>query len=522
MRSSFMGLETSKRGLFTQQSALYTTGHNISNANTLGYSRQRVNMEATAGHPGVGLNAGTMPGFLGTGVQAGSIQRIRDSFVDHQFRQESTKLGYWDTTSKAITQMEDVLNEPSDYGLQKSLSEFWQSLQVLSANPENSGAREVTVQRGVAVADSFNYIDTSLRDIQTNTGQEIGITTKDVNAILRQISELNDQITKVEPNGYLPNDLYDARDMLLDQLSAIVPIETDYVPSGGRAIKGIAEGSVTVSIKTAGASIEVVKGYDFAEMSVNNGTSDAVTEFTFTGSGAVAGDTLNVNQMVNTGSMKSLVDSYGYVDAGGTVKGLFPEMLEKLNEMANKFAEEFNKVHMGDPNDPTTGPTDLNGDKGKAFFVNKDVATDPITAANIYVNKDIIADPGQVAASDSNPAASTDPKNPQEGNGKNALNLSNVQFSKVFPGGATVQSYFQSVIGKLGVDGQQADRLAHNTATLLGAVEHRRASISSVSLDEEMTDMIRFQQSYNASARMITVVDETLDKIINGMGVVGR
>ncbi len=90
--STFMGLETSKRGLFTQQSALYTTGHNISNANTLGYSRQRVNMEATAGFPGVGLNAGTMPGFLGTGVEAGSIQRIRDCFVDQQLDRNPTNL----------------------------------------------------------------------------------------------------------------------------------------------------------------------------------------------------------------------------------------------------------------------------------------------------------------------------------------------------------------------------------------------------------------------------------------------
>src|SRR5690625_3880548 len=131
MRSTFMGLETNKRGLYTQQSALYTTGHNISNANTEGYSRQRVNMQATAGHPGVGLNSGTIPGYLGTGVEAGSIQRIRDSFVDHQFRQESNKLGYWESRSQAISQMEDVLNEPSHYGLQKSLSLFWQSLQDL-------------------------------------------------------------------------------------------------------------------------------------------------------------------------------------------------------------------------------------------------------------------------------------------------------------------------------------------------------------------------------------------------------
>ena len=223
--STFMGLETNKRGLFTQQSALYTTGHNISNANTLGYSRQRVNMQATAGFPGTGLNAGTMPGFLGTGVEAGSIQRIRDSFVDQQFRQESNKLGYWESRSQAISQMEDVLNEPSAFGLSKSLSEFWQSLQDLTVNPENGGARAVVVQRGIAVADSFNYMHKSLTEIQTNLGTEIGVATGDVNSILKQISELNNQIQQVEPNGYMPNDLYDARDTLLDELSTFFPIE---------------------------------------------------------------------------------------------------------------------------------------------------------------------------------------------------------------------------------------------------------------------------------------------------------
>ena len=522
MGSSFMGLETSKRGLFTQQSALYTTGHNISNANTLGYSRQRVNMEATAGFPGVGLNSGTMPGFLGTGVQAGSIQRIRDSFVDHQYRQESTKLGYWDTTSKAITQMEDVLNEPSAYGLQKSLSEFWSSLQVLSTNPENSGARDVAVQRGVAVADSFNYISKSISEIQTNLGTEIGITTKSVNSILQQIAELNEQITKVEPNGYLPNDLYDARDMLLDQLSAIVPIETDYIKSGGRAL-AIAEGAVIVKVKLKDETIEVVNGNSFSKMSVSPADGEGkstgpVEKFSF------GGKEFDIDKMVGSGTMRSLVDSYGYKvgTAATDVKGLYPDMIKQLDKMAQEFAKEFNRIHKGG--------TDLNGENGVVFFVNKNTILDPdnadpdhiaddITAGNIYVNQELISNSGKLAASDSDVSTG----NGQEGNGKNAMKLSNMQFNKIGGlGDATVQSYFQGVIGKLGVDGEQATRLAYNTATLLGAVEHRRASISSVSLDEEMTDMIRFQQAYNASARMITVVDETLDKIINGMGVVGR
>ena len=113
----------------------------------------------------------------------------------------------------------------------------------------------------------------------------------------------------------------------------------------------------------------------------------------------------------------------------------------------------------------------------------------------------------------------------EEGNGENAVILANLQFDSIPIGtttNTTLQKFYQSVIGKMGVDGQQANKLASNSATMALTVENRRASISSVSLDEEMTDMIKFQQAYNASARMITVVDETLDRIINGMGRVGQ
>jgi len=507
--STFMGLETSKRGLFTQQSALYTTGHNISNANTLGYSRQRVNMQATAGFPGTGLSAGTMPGFLGTGVQAGSIQRIRDGFVDQQYRQESNKLGYWDSQTKAISQMEDVLNEPSAYGLQKSLSEFWQSLQDLAVNPENGGARAVVVQRGQAVADSFNYMHKSLTEIQTNLGKEIDVSAGQVNSILKQISELNDQIQKVEPNGYLPNDLYDARDSLLDELAGYFPIETENKPSGGRAL-AVAEGSVTVSMKLNGKTVVLVEGSKAATIETNPKSlvGDNKSNLPIIGMNinpVDGGESIPLGQaeFLNSGKLKSLMNSYGTDDG----KGKYPEMIAELNKMAAAFGNQMNMAH--------AGGTDIHGNQGGNFFDTKGDA-DNFTADNIFVSDALLKDSNLLAASDSEIGEK------EEGNGKNAKNLANVQFegSEILEG-ATLQTYFQGVIGRLGVDGQQAERMTFNSATLLGAVEHRRASISSVSLDEEMTDMIRFQQAYNASARMITVVDETLDKIINGMGRVG-
>ncbi|WP_255550281.1 flagellar hook-associated protein FlgK [Sporosarcina sp. E16_3] len=504
--STFMGLETSKRGLFTQQSALYTTGHNISNANTLGYSRQRVNMEATGGFPGTGLTAGTMPGFLGTGVQAGSIQRIRDGFVDQQYRQESNSLGYWESRSSAISQMEDVMNEPSAYGLQKTLSEFWQSLQDLAVNPENGGARAVVVERGVAVADSFNYMHKSLTEIQTNLGKEISVTTSQVNSILKQLSALNGQIRQIEPNGYTPNDLYDARDILLDELAVVFPIETSYEESGGRALAS-AEGSVTVSMRMKdGSKVTLVEGNTSATLSTDPSSlpttttneNIAIKGFKIAAPGQTA--EYLFSEFSDTGKMKSLMNSYGTTDG----KGLYPEMLAELTKMAAAFGDQMNKVH--------SEGTDINGVKGGNFFDAK--GGGPFTAGNIQVSDSLVKDPNLLAASDSIKA--------EVGNGKNAKKLADVQLTGL-PGlgNSTIRDYFQGVIGQLGVNGQHANRLTSNSMNLLGAVEHRRASISSVSLDEEMTDMIRYQQAYNASARMITVVDETLDKIINGMGRAG-
>ncbi|MYL59130.1 flagellar hook-associated protein FlgK, partial [Virgibacillus halodenitrificans] len=136
--STFHGLEMAKQALFAQQSALYTTGHNISNANTKGYTRQRVNFETMNPYPAAARNRPELPGQMGTGVQTGSIQRVRDSYLDVQFRAENSKSGYWSTMSDALTRLEGVMNEPSDSGLSKTMGQFWQSIQDLSSNPENS------------------------------------------------------------------------------------------------------------------------------------------------------------------------------------------------------------------------------------------------------------------------------------------------------------------------------------------------------------------------------------------------
>ncbi len=529
MRSTFMGLEANKRGLFTQQSALYTTGHNVSNANTPGYSRQRVNMQPTAGYPGIGLNTPQMPGFIGTGVEAGSVQRIRDQFIDKQYRGEVTKLGYWQTQSEAITQMEDVLNEPSEFGLQRTLSLFWQSLQDLSRDPENGGSRAVAIDRGVAVAESLNYMDASLKDIQRNLHNEINVSTKEINSILDQIAELNKQITEIEPNGYMPNDLYDARDVLIDELSVYMPVEVSYEKSGGKAL-AIAEGTATVSMKLPdGTKVELVKGVERVNVNANFTKKDdtlapfeslQVTKMKKIVDGPITdystGQKFEMNELPKIGKLSGIVNSYGYVE-GGETKGLYPEHLANLDKLARSFAKAFNEQHAeGVPKNKKQS------DENKNFFVmkegdaNAEIDYSQLTAANITVNANIKNDTSLLrAASDNN-------NDGEEGNGANAKALSDVQH-EMLEGldGSSVQMFFEGMIGDLGVKGQQAIRNEENTLTMVESASFRRSSVISVSLDEEMTEMIRFQQAYNASARMITAVDETLDKIINGMGRVG-
>lgn len=522
MRSTFMGLEASKRGLFTQQTALYTTGHNISNANTLGYSRQRVNMQATQGFPQAGLNQPNYPGHLGTGVEAGSIQRIRDEFTDRQFRQETNKLGYWESRSNAISQMEDIMNEPSQFGLNAALEQFWKGLQDVSTNPENAASRKVAMQRADHLAESFRYMDKQLKTIQGNLGNEINVATDRINSLLKQIAAINKQVQEVEPNGHVPNDLYDARDVLIDELNNYIPVSIKRVPSGGNA-SAVAEGSLTVVFKPYGTDkeIELVNGRDFATIEVNGTVADPSGSKQIDGndlsnvfssiqvSGLGTTESISYDQLEpGKGKLLSLVDSYGYaeMDTNGNIigtKGYYTETLADLNKLAAKFAEAFNKMHQQG--------YDLSGVQNKDDFFTGENGV--ITAGNIKVNDVFMKDPSKLAASD---AAN------EEGNGKFALELANLQSkSQADLDGATFNSFYQGMIGKLGTDGEEAYRLNMTSEKLLITLSGNRDSVSSVSLDEEMTNMITFQQAYNANARMITVVDETLDKIINGMGRVG-
>ena len=519
MTSTFFGLEIAKRGMFTQQSALSTTAHNVANANTPGYTRQRVNFVQTEPYPPVSKNSPTIPGQLGTGVEAGTVERVREGFLDIQYRSENNKMGYWENRANALEKMEEIMNEPSDTGLSITMDRFWQSLQDLALDPTNAGARSVVRERGVAVAETFNYLATSLKSIQGDLKNELDVSVKQINSLAAQINNINKQISEIEPNGYLPNDLYDERDRLIDQLSSLANVKVSNTKSGGNALD-IAEGSVTIEIvddngKSLGTLVDG-KQKRANEISVGYNDQNGLVE-----SVAIGLKEVEVLDFNSTGKISSLIDSYGYTyESNSTVfeKGLYPDMLGKLDTMAFEFAKQFNQTHsegwsIEDYNSGTHSPVDF-------FDFGGTQLTDSRGAASLLsVSQDIINSTDHIAAAypDSTGAVTI-------GNSANAIRLAEVKNSTFRIGGETTnfQNYYEGIIGEMAVNSQEATRLTTNSQTLRDSVDGRRQSTSAVSLDEEMTNMIQFQHAYNAAARMITMQDEILDRIINGMGISGR
>lgn len=511
--STFHGLEMAKQALSAQQSALYTTGHNIANANTDGYSRQRVNFETTSPFPAASRNRPEIPGQMGTGVEAGSVQRVRNQFLDYQYRAENSKTNYWSTKADALSKMEGLLNEPSENGLNKTMDQFWQSLQDLAVNPENTGARSVVAQRGLAVAETFNYLSDSLGSMRTDLKEQIDVKVKDANSISDQINSINKQIKNIETHGSLANDLYDERDRLIDELSGIVNIEVSYSKSSDSA-PDIADGLATIKLadesgKSLGSTL-VNGDLSAGELSFNEisfktsgDNYDAVQSIT------VDDEEYSATEFTSNGSLKGFIESYGYTDGvdSTVVKGVYPDMVADLDKMAKEFAEAFNGVH--------SGGEDLNGGQGiGSFFQNvNDQTTTGITAGNITVSESILDNPDEIAASNGGGS----------GNGGNASDLADVFDSENEDlDNASVRSFYESVIGDMGVNAQKANSMVENSGILKSQVEDQRMSVSSVSLDEEMSNMIKFQHAYSAAARSMTAVDEMIDRVINNMGLVGR
>jgi flagellar hook-associated protein 1 FlgK len=445
--STFFGIETTLRGLLAQQGALDVTSHNIANANTAGYSRQQAVFGASDPMQVTdGARLSTLAS-LGTGVDIQSFTRIRDQFLDLQYRAQNMVLGQQSTASDAMSQVETSLQEPGSDGLSAQLAKFWSNWSDLAANPTSSGARQALYEQANTVVETLHSLDSELTSASSQASAEYTSLTQsggEIDQDAAQIASLNTAIKTAASAGDHPNDLMDKRDQLLDKLS------------------GLGQVSVT---DLGNGSIQVAFG-DAANPLVDDGTVNWPQTLNNAGPPPTSAG----------GKLGALNDLF---KTGGTIDSLRTD----LNNVAKTLATQVNAIH-------NTG-----GATGIDFFT---LGASGTEAASIGLNV----------------TANTIVASSATGTGDIAAQISSLR------GSATDSAYSAYVtrIGSMAQDGQRKEATAQ---ALVNSVDASRQSTSGVSMDEEMTNMVKFQRAYQASARAMSTMDEMLDTLINRTGKVG-
>jgi flagellar hook-associated protein 1 FlgK len=549
MSGIFSTLNTARRGMFAQQQAVSTAGHNIANAATEGFSRQRVHMTATPGF--LIPNAGV----VGTGVDIVSISRIRDSYLDVQIRLEKAIAGNYKARQEILEQVEMVFMEPGETGLNTIMGRMWDAWQELAKSPENSNARTVVRDNAKTFTDSLNHLYEQLNTLKKDS---ISIAEKkifDAESILTQIKSLNDQIFKIKLKNQEPNDLMDQRDLLLDKLSEIMDFsasEDKYgrviIESAGRTILQTEKGnemplqmSLVRSIETledGRVQVVLVRGGD----SIDGLTTLAMTQEeydsyapdenspSFLQEGAVVFNDPSWNDNYHGNAGLSLFEvNHGELKGYQNIGTEVAKYQSQLDGLARAVAYAVNTIH-ADNGDP-------DGHSPVSFFVGEGGSSDisSINAGNIRVNQAIFDDMDNI-----NTGRAWDSP---EGNGERALaiarlrnawlpiqefienpdttaayNADEMKFENI-SGGSTFEGYFKDVIAGLGISAEQAKRKVENQEALTGQLIQRRYSVSGVSIDEEIACLIQYQHAYQANANVISTLTAMLDTLINRMGV---
>ena len=531
-------LETGIRAIRTQRQALHTIGHNIANVNTPGFSRQRA------------ILATTLPqGSMGTGVKVETVERTRDRIIDYYIRKENPTLKQWDAKNEILEEMEILFNEPSEAGIGTIMSNFWNSWADLANNPEDGSARASVREQAKTLCDAFSQLYNSLKDLQSNIDTRIRTEVERLNSIIHQIGDLNQKIERIELGGQVvSNDLRDQRDLLIDKLSDLINFSYQEMDDG------------TVKISVYGQLlVSKSKIAEFTTEAGENGYLDIKWEDN------------KEKVIITNGELKGLID---------TRDEIIPEFLQRLDGLASSLINKMNTLHqkgMGlDGTSQIIGSKELTGQLGidGSFAINgvnitlasTDTLSDIINKINaqsgttgveasISGNKLVLtpyaSDPQIVCiTADSDGimlklgilnnffkgkgvedialddaieenlnyiAASGDGA---PGDNSNALAISQLKDGLTMEGNSsTFADYYNGTIGKLGVEAKETSQMKDNRELLLKQLENRRQSICGVSLDEEMTNIILFQQAYRMSVNFLKVINDMLDILTTSMGV---
>jgi flagellar hook-associated protein 1 FlgK len=431
---SMQGLQTALSGLVAEQAALDTAGNNIANANTEGYSRETALLEPNPPIPIPAISARTGEGAqLGAGVTVATITRIRNTYLDAQYRTQNSALSAASTKAEVLEQAQTAFNEPTSAGIATQLSNFWNAWNNLAEEPASLAAKEGVVAAGEALTTTFNELSSQLSTISTETSEQfksLAGPEGEVEDFANQIAQLNGQIKLSEQAGQPPNDMLDRRDLLLDKLSALANITVTEQPD----------------------HMDTVTFGEAAKPLVEGTTVNWPQELTESAGGRL-------------GALLALTGP----------KGELTSLREGLDSVAGTLASTVNE-HLVKP-----------------FFSGE-------TAATLAV----AVKPAEVQASGTKSV------------GGNEV----AQEIGALRGGAAEQGY-AALVEKVGSNVRVAKDEQTNLQTTVTAISDQRQSVSGVSLDEEMTNLITYQRGYQASARTLTAMSEMLETLIEHTGVVG-
>ncbi|HWQ50698.1 MAG TPA: flagellar hook-associated protein FlgK [Terriglobales bacterium] len=468
MSATFHGLEIAKSGLTAAQIAVNVANQNVANANTEGYTRQSVNQTSVSAGLGPFQYA---PGevSVGQGVSVSAINQNRDAYLDTRYRNANAVYGTYATTLSALKSVASVLDETDTDGLNVAFADFYSALQDLVSNDSGTEYRSLVRSAGEKVADILNEYASQLEQIEDELHYDLTLSVADLNNLLVKINELNKNISIATVNGTNCNELLDQRNLYLDKVAGYANITVETLLNGSVSITS---GGTALLDATTGTVTTLSVGSDAAGAAIFDGGGNKV-EFT---------------QGIFKGLLQTMNGKGIYAGAGEESFRGVGYYKTSLDNLAAAFAETYNT---------------LNAANGDLFVTSDGSAT--VTAANIRISDDWRQ---SAAYLDTSGTVPTDMK---------AAMDAATAISSDFTG--TFEEYSSLLMGTIGLDTAYYSDMSAAKSSILESIQDDRESISGVSIDEETVNTIVFQKAYQAAARLMTVLDEMLDTLINNMAV---
>lgn len=464
MSGLFGTLNLGARSLQTQQTGIEVAGHNLANVNNPAYARQRAVIQTST-------PVETAIGLKGNGADAVAINQIRDTLLDSQIRTEASVKGSLQAQEEALQYAQANLGQQISStssttslgkgGLADGLNKFFNAFQELAANPTSQGQRQVVLQQAQDLASQFNQIDSRMSSLRTTMDQSLGVDVTKANQLMKDIAGLNDQISLSEfKTGGAANDLRDLRAQKLEELSTLVKIDTTEQSNG------------MVDISVAGVAL------------VTGNTQTDTLETYNAGAGQMLVRTVTGQQAITptSGHMQGVIQARDVELAG---------LQTNIQNLAAALITQVNTIH--------AAGFSLTGTTGANFFTGT-------TAGNMAVNAALLSSPSLIQASGVSGAS-----------GDNQVALALAQLGKQAQGTLGTQTfsqYYGQTVASLGQSIANVESEMENQQIVDNMLAKQRQSVMGVSLDEEMTDLVKFQKAFEASARLITTVDEMLTTVI--------